>query len=278
MATQQERDRWDKVLQTITIPYDNNPSPLRILVTSGKSFPNAQAVGIFARAMGDPLIEAWEANPPSKSSDLWKWIEPAYLAAKALNVTTTDVTPFVEYIELVKGAREQVLNEPNDTITPIDVLKDLELDVKLAVLTARLGHHGIMNKIDERLQDSTQSTNRGTPFGPKYLDLQTMEPTAASNYRTLSFSDIRAKADPGVATSEEWIKGPDESDQPPIMKFFAAQWVTYIVTQWEELYRDQLAQAHGCSKNDIRSELFADLNRIRQDYVHNRGLSGNRLI
>lgn len=71
-------------------------------------------------------------------------------------------------------------------------------------------------------------------------------------------------------------RGTDESEQSAILKYFAAQWVTYLVTQWQELYREQLADVHGCDKNDIRSELFADLNRIRQDYVHNRGRASRR--
>ena len=44
-----------------------------------------------------------------------------------------------------------------------------------------------------------------------------------------------------------------------------------MTTLWDELYRPQLATLHGCEKNDVASELFADQKTIRQDYVHNQG-------
>ena len=60
------------------------------------------------------------------------------------------------------------------------------------------------------------------------------------------------------------------------MKQFAAQWVVTVYTEWEEYYRGALAKALGCEKEDIRSDYFADLGRMRQDYVHKaRGICKN---
>ena len=44
-----------------------------------------------------------------------------------------------------------------------------------------------------------------------------------------------------------------------------------MTTLWDELYRPQLATLHGCEKNDVASELFADQKTICQDYVHYQG-------
>ncbi|WP_194816945.1 hypothetical protein [Nocardia sp. XZ_19_385] len=276
MPTQQELNRWSKVLENITIPYDNTPSPIRMLVEANRDLPHAQAAGVIVQAMGGPLVEAWEAGTPAEGSVVRQWIEPAYLAAKALDVRSTEIAQFGRYIAVVKEAQEALLSYEGTEVTVAEVLTDLELDFKLAVLSARVGHQGIMGLIDQRLEESNRAAGSGAARGPKYLDLQSLRATETSSCRTLSYSEMSAMADPGVATAEQWIRGPDESDQSSILKYFAAQWVTYMVTQWEELYRDQLAQAHGCEKNDIRSELFADLNRVRQDYVHNRGKASRR--
>jgi hypothetical protein len=89
----------------------------------------------------------------------------------------------------------------------------------------------------------------------------------------MSYSDIRAMADPGVMTLEEYLHGDPQAERAPILKYFAAQWVTHTTTLWDEHYRPSLAELHGCEKNHVASELFADLNKMRQDYVHNRGLA-----
>jgi hypothetical protein len=71
-----------------------------------------------------------------------------------------------------------------------------------------------------------------------------------------------------MATFGEALRQPVQEDQPEIMKRFAAQWVLHVYTEWEEYYRGALAKALGCEKEDIRSDYFADLGRMRQDYVH----------
>lgn len=153
------------------------------------------------------------------------------------------------------------------------LLNDLVLDVKLAVLVARLGHNGILQLIDRRISVSARAATQEETEPKPYLDLLTMEATDAPSYRTMSYSDIRAMADPGVATIEEYLHGDPKAEQAPILKYFAAQWVTHITTLWDEHYRPALAELHSCEKSKIGSELFADLNKMRQDYVHDQGVA-----
>jgi hypothetical protein len=274
MATEQERDRWLKTLQNILTLYDNKPSPVRMMVERGMSFPHAQAVSAMIAVFGGSLVEAWESEPPT--SDLRGCIESAYQSAKRLDPQNNDSAQLGAYISTLRTAIECVGVNVSDTHTPEEVLADLALDAKLAVLSARLGHQGIMRKIDERLQETSRGVTRGAVPGHRYLDLQTMQATSEPSNRTVGYTDLQSVIDPGYATTEEYVRGYDESDQPTVLKYFAAQWVIYITTQWDELYRDQLAVAHGVSKNDVRSELFADLAKLRQDYVHNRGKASRK--
>ncbi|WP_324666309.1 HypotHetical protein MUW33_2131 [Mycobacterium canetti] len=271
MATENELQRWGQVLDTILIPYDGPASAVRRLAKARRPFPHTQAVGVAALMLIEPLTAAWEAGPPAEGSDLSEWIKPAHLAAQSIDRTSTDVDQFVNYIDLVRQARNHINGASPENVTVASVLRDLELDFKLAVLVARLGHNGIMQLIDRRIQEAGRAATRQEPAPKLYLDLLTLQATDIASHRTMSYSDIRAMADPGVMTLEEYLHGDPQEERAPILKYFAAQWVTHTTTLWDEHYRPSLAALHGCEKNAIASELFADLNKMRQDYVHNRG-------
>ncbi|BBY46590.1 hypothetical protein MARA_00200 (plasmid) [Mycolicibacterium arabiense] len=264
------------VLDQILIPYDQPMSVVRMLAEAGKPFPHPQAVHVAAQMLVRPLIAAWEANPPEEGSDLWKWIFPARAAATNMDPRSTNTNQFVTYIELARKARELLATGGGEPLSLDSLLNDLTLDVKLAVLVARLGHNGILQLIDRRISAAARAATRQEAEPGPHLDLLTLEATEAPSYRTMSYSDIRAMADPGVATIEEYLHGDPKAEQAPILKYFAAQWVTHITTLWDEHYRPALAELHRCEKNDIGSELFADLNKMRQDYVHNQGIASSR--
>ncbi len=258
-----------------------------MLVESGMPVPQ-QAWRVINLVFIAPLVESWESNAPQPGSRLREWIEPAYAAAVALDQTSTESSPFLDYIELVKAAREEVQHEDvsgkngtqgdsiTDGITVGSVLKDIELDVKLAVLVARLGHHGIRTLIDHRRAAAGRAATRGEKGPPPQLDLLSLDSVEQPSYRTMSHAEIQSMADPGVMTSEEYLAGDELAYRAPIMKYFASLWVTYATTQWDELYRPQLAELFNCDRGDVVSELFADLNKFRQDYVHNRGIATSR--
>lgn len=52
------------------------------------------------------------------------------------------------------------------------------------------------------------------------------------------------------------------------------QWIVIVIATWEEEYRERLAQAIGCEKKDVVDAAFADMNQMRNDVVHHRGISG----
>lgn len=157
-----------------------------------------------------------------------------------------------------------------------ELLHDLEQDFKASVLSARLGHNGIM-RLNDRLRDSDlEAVRRGSPIGGAYLDVQTLERVSERGHRTISVSALRALTDAGVAGVVEAARGYDEADQPPVMARFAMQWVVGVTTYWDELYRPEIAKAVGCETRQIRSRFFADLAKMRQDYVHNRGKASKK--
>lgn len=157
-----------------------------------------------------------------------------------------------------------------------ELLQDLEQDFKASVLSARLGHNGIM-QLNDRLRDSDmEAIRRGAPADGAYVDVQTLQRVSNRSHRTISVSALRALTDARVAGVLDVMRGYDETDQPPTMARFAMQWVVGVTTYWDELYRPEIATAVGCEPRQIRSQFFADLAKMRQDYVHNRGKASRR--
>lgn len=157
-----------------------------------------------------------------------------------------------------------------------ELLQDLEQDFKASVLSARLGHNGIMQLNDKLRASDMEALRRSRPAEGAYLDLQTLERVSERSHRTISVSTLRALTDAGVAGVVEAMRGYDEDDQPPVMARFAMQWVVGATTYWDELYRPEIAKAVGCETRQIRSQFFADLAKMRQDYVHNRGKASKK--
>src|SRR5262249_27747656 len=147
-------------------------------------------------------------------------------------------------------------------------IADLENFVKVSVLVARVGHPGAMQMVDKEIQERNRSINKATDRAPQFLDINTMRWVEEPSKTTISLSVFVAMVDPGIATLQEMFQQPVEDSQAPILKQFAAQWVVHVYTEWEEYYRDALAAALGCDREAVRSDYFADLKRMRQDYVH----------
>ena len=64
-------------------------------------------------------------------------------------------------------------------VTAAGILNDLELDFKLAVVAARLGHNGIMQPIDGWIRDAARAEPEG---GRCELDGKTAEPADAVDH------------------------------------------------------------------------------------------------
>jgi hypothetical protein len=175
-----------------------------------------------------------------------------------------------------RSARCRLAEDDLSEATAEELVADLENLLKVSVLVARVGHRGALEIADTERQGRYQSVNKATDRPATYLDLNTMFWVDRPSKTTLALSVFLAMVEPPMATFAEALRQPVEENQPEIMKRFAAQWVVHIYTEWEEYYRDALAEALGCDRDAIRSDYFADLKRMRQDYVHKmRGIARN---
>ncbi|WP_273491729.1 hypothetical protein [Gordonia otitidis] len=180
MTTQQAIDRWTRVLDEILIPM----TPVMRLMQPIERFPapEKQAPGAIKTAT-DALLSAWNTDPPPPGTPLHALLAPAVEAARALDPRDGRLAPIREYLALLRGVRDQIQTLDTSGVLTIDeVLLDMELELKLSVLVARLGHQGIINLIHQRRSDYGRSDTKVVDL-PDYLDLHTMEPTDESSWQ-----------------------------------------------------------------------------------------------
>jgi hypothetical protein len=274
MASDAMVNRWDKILREVESRRQCFVVPLEVLVPGYKQFD--QGFHLTVDALTNHVKDAWKSDRPPEESPLNAALEPVIRATGGFDFTQPAAPQVARFMEVVAEARINLANV--GPATAQEVIDDIDKLLKVTVLIARVGHQGAMQIADKEHQERNRAINKATDRAAQYLDLDTMLWVEIPSITTISLSVYLAMVDPGVPTPQERLRlAPGETNQAPILKQFAAQWVVNVYTEWEEHYRGALATALNCDKAAIRSEYFADLGRMRQDYVHNRGIAGNSI-
>jgi hypothetical protein len=147
----------------------------------------------------------------------------------------------------------------------------MKLSLKTTLLLAGTGLHGSMKIVAEELVRRQVSFATPTTLPLRLFDLATNSMVNSPSATTLSLAGLKAIVDIDASASS----ATESTPSPIIMKQFAAQAIVDFYTDWEEYYRGELARAHHCNKHDFQIEYFGDLSKIRQDYVHHRGVCRN---
>jgi hypothetical protein len=62
----------------------------------------------------------------------------------------------------------------------------------------------------------------------------------------------------------------------PVVRALGQQWVVMVASKWNDHYRARIADALGIEKNELKDAAMADINRMRNDIVHHRGIATSR--
>ncbi|ALG84507.1 hypothetical protein [Gordonia phthalatica] len=272
MSTSEEVDRWKHVLKQAVTP---SAMAINIMRKARVDFATAQASVVMVGTITDPVLEHWRTAQPEEGSHLHAVIAPVINAVEELDPTDVRLRPVTDALDLIEVAQEQLDAGVTDSETADDVVREMVLDLKTLVVSARLAHVGVMNLIDGEWDTRATAINSGrSGESSLYVDVMTLESTNTESVTTVPFSELRASIDPGVATVQEYIEQ-GEFDTV-VQSRFASQWVVTFVTEWELNYRPRLARIHGCAGRDIASELMRDLGFMRNDYVHKRGIASSK--
>ena len=281
MTTQEQVDRWGHTLQQAIVPFDNMHAMATMNGDRFTDLPNADDRAKLVELCVRPVIEEWETTPIPPGTVLRARIEPVAIKARALAAETKPtraVKPVRTFIGEAKKARDLLATGGHDAETADEVVDEIIIELKVLVLAARLGHHGIKRLIEDRWGSRFDAANAGRPDpdAPLYIDVLTTATSTTSSQTTLTFPHLLAAAHPGVGTIAEMMTELTGETRTPIQARFAGLWVVAFYTEWELNYRPRLAKIHGCTDREVRSKLMQDLNFMRNDYAHNRGIAGSR--
>ncbi len=59
----------------------------------------------------------------------------------------------------------------------------------------------------------------------------------------------------------------------PVVRALGQQWIVMVASKWNDHYRALIAKALGIEKNELKDAAMADINRMRNDIVHHRGIA-----
>ncbi|WP_120802768.1 hypothetical protein [Williamsia muralis] len=271
MATGEAVVRWTHALTTPINLYDS----IKPMWTQ-PAFPHAQASSGFIATIVEPVLELWNAHTPSETTDLHELLWPVVQAASTLDPGDTSTAPVTAFIEIVRKARDAVQLLP-PTETAEDVVDEMVTTLKLLVLTARLGHTGIMLAVRDHWVPRMQETSKGRTPAPLFFDMLTVQPVDTPGPNTLPFTTVLTSTDPGTATMQEYVSQGATESETETQRRFAGMWMTLWVAKWEKSYRPRLAASHDCTVDDILSPLIGDMVKMRNDYAHHDGIATKAL-
>lgn len=267
-------ERWDKVLIAVETTRESWLIP-EAMTPEVRKHQYQRDLPMIIETLFSQFVHAWNTDRPDEDSDLHRVLEPiAHAIATPLDygrAALPQVDPMMAAIAEARSELQQISGPANAA----EVVDDIEHLLKVTVLVARVSHQGSTKIVDDELQARFDAINKNEPRGAKYFDLHTFQAVEQPSKTTISLQVLLSMIDPGIATLAERMNPFPDETYPPIMKQFAAQWVVNFYTEWDEHFRHQLALAHECKSTEVRSDYFADLGKMRHDYVHNRGICRN---
>lgn len=247
---------------------------------------------ITSRAASTPFTDLWSADYPTDTA-LLAVLQPVH---DAVSVFTPDQELPPQWDRLTVAARTALATldtEPMGEPTVEEVITDILFSLKTTLLISAVGQQGFIRLITEEfaryfkgiiadglahglkglMQPGDMSVPAARPRG--YFDLATNQFVEQSSPTALSLAGFKYFANRDISLGQS---NPDigslPKSPPAVAKQFAAQAIVNFYTDWEEHYRTALAAVHGCDERDFQINYFGDLNRMRQDYVHRGGISG----
>lgn len=181
-----------------------------------------------------------------------------------------------EIADLAGDAVESIDAMPDDEVVA-QVVEEFETRYLVTLATTMSAHYTLATKLRERKDTDGQ-----------YFDIGAYVFVSAPGPGRVHVADLSYAMDSG-AGSFSLKRGMVSYELfPPIQIMIYGQWFAYIHAIWDEWYRPRLAAAYSRQldeeflKNDIKSAFMGELNKIRNDVIHNKSRvkesSRNRIL
>lgn len=218
-----------------------------------------------------PLRELLAEHEASaiRSPELKGIVDPLIAAAIALLYTAIPTTElFKDELERLSAVNQRALDALDSIGGSEDVIQVVdEFETRyLVTLASTLSAH---RTLADQLEARSEADG-------KFFDVGMYDFVDEPGPGRVSIADLDRAMDSGVTTIIPGRGLVAFERLPPIQVMIYGQWFAYMHSIWDEWYRPRLAEAHSREtggeflKNDIKSEFMRDLNRIRNDVVHNK--------
>jgi len=203
------------------------------------------------------------------NAELRKIVDPVLEAA----VTLLD-DPIATPQEFVEGLEKiaTLCREATETIDWMEdeeeveqVIDEFETRYLATLATTLSSHFTIATKLAKH-----------KPVDGEYFDVGTYIFSKDPGPGRVHVADLHKAMDSGVSTTSFKRGFVSYERFPPIQLMTYGQWFAYIHAVWDEWYRPRLAAAYSRQlgekfvKDDIKSAFMGELNKIRNDVIHNQ--------
>lgn len=244
-----------------------------------RSLATTPPFAVFLNAVDSGLVPE---NSPLKIA-----IAPAVAAVERIIQSTTPAE-FQKNVdsfgEVDKEVRAAVSEASYYGESPEQVVGELKEDFILTLTLTLTGHSRVLDLVQKWETESRKQVRKSHSDRKDYYDFRTFELVSDDGPDRVHMERFRASIEAGMSTFVPGEGLVETEHTPPIQTALYGQWFTYIHSLWEDSYRSRLAQAYDPAPDgeswlagDIRSQFFADIRNIRNDFVHSAGRAGRCL-
>lgn len=299
MIKQTRASRWLQVLETAQEMMSQSVKAVEMYRSSGTPLPE-QAQNVIIAGSADAIKLMNESDPPIEGTDLAVQLSDVIKQARSLKAgptfsdgLTSLLTAFEDVIPRLRATDE------DDIESAITLVEELERGFMLSLILSMSKHNAISVYVSDweaehsRFIQGHTTKDVGHYFSMHASNRRELESPRGFGYpvKPLFFSkdpgpgkihmqhlilaihsgaNILVAGGGGMGTTDNY---------PEAQGIEYAQWFTYMHALWDEQFRPRFAKFYNrgknpedkLQKNDIKSEFFNDIRKIRNDFVHHQG-------
>lgn len=203
------------------------------------------------------------------SAELKKVVDPVLEAVVAFLdepfTTPRKLVGELEKIATLCNRAVESIDSMEDEETVEQVIEEFETRYLATLATTLSSHFTLATKLAQH-----------KPADGEYFDVGTYVFSKDPGRGRVHVADLRKAMDSGVNAISLKRGFVSYERFPPIQLMTYGQWFAYIHAVWDEWYRPRLAAAYSQQlgekfvKDDIKSAFMGELNKIRNDVIHNQ--------
>ena len=239
-----------------------------------------QAHEVFTKVALYELRLTAEADPISEDAPLHGVIGDVVQHLAGLRVGSH----FRSSLETLDSALETAVTTLQDWTDDDDskieeIVDELERALLISMITT-LTSHTYLTDFVEKWRQHHQSFLGGHVSAdlPHYIDIKAMIPSPKPGPGRVHIQHLASAINKGTTVM---VAGTDRAridNYPELQSILYAQWFAYMHAIWDEQFRERIAAFFSTpeqplEKNDVANDFFGDIRRIRNDFVHRKGIA-----